>query len=134
MRGDATQLHQVVIILCTNACSAMATSKGVLELRAATVRGSDAPDGRRPEKGEGRCVRLTVRDSGVGLDGATAARIFDPFFTAGPAEERTEFGLSVVHDIVSRHLEFGPHRRSFTVWHDVHTRRNADFWPNNSGA
>lgn len=103
VRGDATQLHQVVMSLCENARNAMATSGGVLELRTETVQGSDAPEIWGPEMGEGPYVQLTVRDSGVGMDKATVARIIDPFFTAGTDQKHTGLGLAVVHDIVSRH-------------------------------
>jgi len=91
--ADATQIHQVIMNLCTNAFHAMRERSGTLEIRLKEVADLDA----------GKCVRLTVRDSGQGMDAATMERIFDPFFTTKGVSEGTGLGLSVVHGIVTRH-------------------------------
>ena len=51
----------------------------------------------------GRFVRLTVKDSGCGIDPKIIGRIFDPYFTTGSLAERTGMGLSITHGIVKKH-------------------------------
>ncbi|MGE0401396.1 MAG: PAS domain S-box protein [Kofleriaceae bacterium] len=94
---DATQLHQVIVNLVTNAVHAKADSIDItLEPYVHTGRPIlDLP--------EGRYLRLSITDSGSGMDEATLARIFDPFFTTKPATEGTGLGLSIVHEIVRGH-------------------------------
>ena len=98
--ADRTQLHQVVMNLCTNALHAMRGS-GTLRvgLEAADMTaervlayGTLAP---------GRYVRLMVADTGSGMDAATLARIFEPFFTTKEVGRGTGLGLSLVYGIVT---------------------------------
>jgi len=98
--GDATQLHQVVMNLCTNAIHAMGAA-GTLTVRLEAVdlmqervfaHGALAP---------GRYVQLTVRDTGAGMDAATLARIFEPFFTTKDVGRGTGLGLALVYGIVT---------------------------------
>jgi two-component system cell cycle sensor histidine kinase/response regulator CckA len=101
VRGDATQVHQVVMNLVTNAAQALGDGGGEIAVRLerailAPGARSDAPDG-------GTYARLTVADDGPGMDAATRARVFEPFFTTKPAGEGTGLGLSVVHGIVKTH-------------------------------
>jgi len=97
--ADATQVHQVIMNLGANAGHAMG-ERGVLEVREAVI-DVDADHARSsPELRVGRYVRLTVSDSGCGMDRATLARIFDPFFTTKAQGEGTGLGLSVVHGIM----------------------------------
>ncbi|MEW5917802.1 MAG: PAS domain-containing protein, partial [Gemmatimonadota bacterium] len=109
--ADETQLHQVVMNLATNAAQAMGESGGDIEFDAVAIEVSPAGvwsgNGNlsvtRPHLLPGRYARLTVKDSGVGMDAATLARIFDPFFTTKPMEQGTGLGLAVVHGIVTSH-------------------------------
>ena len=94
---DATQLHQIVVNLVTNAAHAKATSVDV-SLTPYTHTGRPMLD-----LPEGRYLRLTIADTGSGMDEATVARIFDPFFTTKSASEGTGLGLSIVHEIVRGH-------------------------------
>ena len=96
--ADPTQMHQVLLNLCTNAAQAMEGQRGVLELGLETV--ELGPAERLPT---GRWLRLSVRDSGRGMDQATLARIFEPFFTSRKAEGGTGMGLAVAHGIVTSH-------------------------------
>jgi len=98
-----TQLHQVLMNLCTNAAHAMRGREGMLgvTLERVTVGAAEAP--RLHHIGPGDYVRLTVTDTGVGMDAKTMGRIFEPFFTTKPPGEGTGMGLSVVHGIVEAH-------------------------------
>jgi signal transduction histidine kinase/CheY-like chemotaxis protein len=97
--GDATQVHQVVMNLGTNALHAMNEKGGILEIRLTTV-SLDAQTAARTDIHEGIHVRLTVSDSGEGMDPAMVERIFEPFFTTKEQGKGTGLGLFVVHGIV----------------------------------
>ncbi|WP_284614361.1 ATP-binding protein [Aquabacterium humicola] len=98
-----TQLHQVLMNLCTNALHAIEGRAGRIALVLDEVR-LDAEAARtRPGLLPGVHVRLQVRDDGIGMDAATRARIFEPFYTTKPVGKGTGLGLSVVHGIVMAH-------------------------------
>jgi len=101
--ADASQIHQVVMNLCTNAAHAMGDRGGRLTVRL-TAQVLDAAaclalPGLRP----GSYARLTVADTGHGMDAAVLARIFEPFFTTKGPGEGTGLGLPMVHGIVKDH-------------------------------
>ena len=101
--GDPTQLHQVVMNLCTNAYQAMHARGGVLEVSLSeTTIGAAAPPDLKALP-QGPCVRLRVRDSGPGIDPAIIHRIFDPYFSTKEKGKGTGLGLAVVHGIVKSH-------------------------------
>jgi PAS domain S-box-containing protein len=102
VRADSSQLHQVLMNLATNAAHAMGECGGVLEIRLETV-ALDAAAAGRLELREGRHVRLSVRDTGCGMDPATLDRIFEPFYSTKPPGSGTGLGLSVAHGIVKSH-------------------------------
>jgi PAS domain S-box-containing protein len=97
--GDATQLHQVVMNLCSNAIQAMSTG-GTLRvaLESAGIEADRALS--HGALKQARYVCLTVQDSGSGMDEATLSRIFEPFFTTKEIGRGTGLGLSVVYAIV----------------------------------
>src|SRR3984957_7774915 len=98
--GDATYLHQVAMNLCTNAVQAMERG-GTLGVILECV---DVNESRALSRGllhPGSYVRLTVRDTGVGIAPAVLERMFDPFFTTKGGGQGTGLGLSLVHGIVS---------------------------------
>jgi len=98
--GDATQVHQVVANLATNAVQAM-TAGGTLRVQLATER-VDAPRAMTiGGLGAGEYVVLTVADTGGGIAPEIVERIFDPFFTTKEVGTGTGLGLSLVHGIVS---------------------------------
>ena len=96
--ANPTEIQQIVMNLCTNAAHAMREDGGVL-----SVSLSDAeikPGMTRPELPPGQYVRLTIKDTGTGIDRATMKRIFEPFFTTKQVGEGTGMGLAVVYGIV----------------------------------
>jgi PAS domain S-box-containing protein len=119
--GDPTQIQQVLMNLCTNASYAMREKGGSLDidLDDFIVSPSDGnPHGINP----GLYVRLTVRDTGIGMSPDIMDKIFDPFFTTKNLGEGSGLGLSVVHGIVKQHdgyitVESEPGKGStFTVY------------------
>jgi PAS domain S-box-containing protein len=105
--ADATQMHQVLMNLCTNAWHALReipTRHGRISVSLALHDGRDGPPpGLRGETGPGPLVCLSVADNGIGMDGATVARMFEPFFTTRAPGDGTGLGLSVVHGIIAAH-------------------------------
>lgn len=97
--ADPTQVHQIVVNLCTNAIQAMSGGGGTVELDATTLT-CTTPDG---DLSPGNYVCLTVTDTGAGMDAETLDRIFEPFFTTKPAGHGTGLGLSVVQGIMDSH-------------------------------
>jgi two-component system, cell cycle sensor histidine kinase and response regulator CckA len=102
VRGDATQLHQVLLNLAINARDAMPDG-GRLVLGARPVEVDAAPPSANPALKTGRWVVLTVRDTGVGMSPRVQERIFEPFFTTKPLGQGTGLGLSTVYGIVRSH-------------------------------
>ena len=98
--ADATQLHQVIINLATNAAHAIGKAPGWIELALDEVNVGYTLTDALWELRPGRYVRLTVRDSGIGMDEETQRRAFDPFFTTKAPGQGTGLGLSVVHGIM----------------------------------
>jgi PAS domain S-box-containing protein len=101
--ADSTQIHQVLMNLCTNAAYSMQDTPGrlVIELFATMLSDEDAQ--KHTNLSAGTHLVLSVADTGHGMDAATVARIFEPFFTTKRAGEGTGLGLSVVHGIVAEH-------------------------------
>jgi len=100
--GDATELQQIVMNLCTNAAQAM-EGHGMLRIVLDTVAARQTLHLSHGSLSKGRYVRVLVQDSGHGIDPDTMERIFEPFFTTKPAGQGTGLGLSTVHGIVSAH-------------------------------
>ncbi|MEQ8188018.1 MAG: response regulator [Candidatus Eremiobacterota bacterium] len=98
--ADPTRIHQVVMNLCTNSAYAMREKGGILTIRLSEVDFDGESVKEFLELKEGKYIRLTVSDTGHGMDKKTVERIFEPFYTTKPKGEGTGLGLSVVHGIV----------------------------------
>ncbi|MBL7646233.1 MAG: PAS domain S-box protein [Candidatus Hydrogenedentes bacterium] len=100
--ADPTQIHQVLMNLASNALHALRAG-GSLDIRYEAVDVSESDLQRWPLLQPGPHMRLRVRDSGVGMDGKTLERIFDPYFSTREIGTGTGLGLATVHGIVENH-------------------------------
>ena len=98
LAADAEQLQQVVVDLVGNAVQAIGTENGTITVGLETHRPPRAADGRSEEY-----IRLSVADTGCGMDPQTLGRIFEPFFTTNEAGAGSGLGLTMVHGIVTAH-------------------------------
>jgi two-component system cell cycle sensor histidine kinase/response regulator CckA len=101
--ADPAQIHQVIVNLCTNAFQAMEEKGGVLTIELTQLKIDASTAKIYPNLSENVYVRLTVCDTGIGMDESTIDRIFEPFFTTKSVDKGTGLGLSVVHGIVRSH-------------------------------
>jgi len=101
--ADPTQLHQVLMNLCSNSAHAMQGDVGILQVALTDVHLGPESIPPHSDLQPGPHVKLTVQDSGHGIDPAILERIFDPFFTTKGPGAGTGLGLSVVHGLVKNH-------------------------------
>ncbi|NCC52597.1 MAG: PAS domain-containing sensor histidine kinase [Spartobacteria bacterium] len=101
--ADPSQLHQVIMNLCTNAAYAMRENGGALCVSLAELGDLSELYEEGRELDECTYLRLSVSDTGTGIDIETMKHIFEPFFTTKQSGEGTGLGLSVVHGIVLSH-------------------------------
>jgi PAS domain S-box-containing protein len=102
--ADPTQMHQVIMNLCTNAYQAMQEDGGILEVNLSEIDIDLQFASHHPGLNPGPYIRLTVGDTGCGMDKSVIDRVFDPYFTTKEmGDEGTGLGLSVVHGIVKEH-------------------------------
>jgi PAS domain S-box-containing protein len=101
--ADPTQIHQVLMNLCTNAAHAMRENGGKLCVKLDDVNIDNEGEKKFSGLNSGSYVRLTVCDTGHGMDPQTIQHIFDPFFTTKNFDEGTGMGLAVVQSIVVKH-------------------------------
>jgi two-component system cell cycle sensor histidine kinase/response regulator CckA len=100
IRVDPTQLEQIIVNLAVNARDAMPTG-GTVTIAVHDIKSTD-PDRPDPDLSAGPFVRISVSDTGTGMDEATRARIFDPFYTTKGPSRGTGLGLSTVFGIVAQ--------------------------------
>ncbi len=100
--ANPTQIHQVIMNLCTNAAHAMRDTGGMMEIALKEVE-IDADSTEQGELEPGIYQQLTVRDTGHGMDAEIKRRIFEPYFTTKKVGEGTGMGLAVVHGIIKAH-------------------------------
>ncbi len=101
--ADPTQIHQIVMNLCTNAYHAMRDTGGTLSvgLHEIDIKEEDVILGQ--DFSPGTYLRLEIADTGIGIDEETRQKIFEPYFTTKEVGEGTGLGLAVVHGIVQSH-------------------------------
>ena len=98
--GDPSQLHQLIMNLCTNAAQAMGGEQGSLSISLNEKNILHSNEESSPHVKPGNYVELAVADTGQGISPANKERIFEPFFTTKDVGEGTGLGLAVVHGIV----------------------------------
>ncbi|MCC6155286.1 MAG: response regulator, partial [Candidatus Hydrogenedentes bacterium] len=101
--ADSSQIHQIVMNLCTNAAHAMREEGGVLDVSLAEIVVDEHSEKAGLELTTGSWARISVSDTGHGIDVATMEHIFEPFFTTKQDDGGTGLGLSTVHGIVKQH-------------------------------
>jgi PAS domain S-box-containing protein len=101
--GDSSEIHQVIMNLCTNAYHAMQNEGGVLEIRLTEIDAGSEKGTHQPDIRAGRYARLTVSDTGNGIASDILSRIFEPYFTTKEQGKGTGMGLSVTHGILKSH-------------------------------
>ena len=101
--ANPTQIHQVLMNLCTNAYHAMRETGGFLGVTLKPVEISSGDFVKNINLRPGSYLLLEVSDTGSGMDKETMSRIFEPYFTTKAQGEGTGMGLSVVHGIVKSH-------------------------------
>ena len=128
--GDATQLHQLFLNLCTNAAQAMETKGGKLTLEIADTYLNKSFTDKYKELTPGNYLEITVSDSGEGISLDHIEHVFDPYFTTKETEGGTGLGLSTVHGIVKAYngeivvvSEIGE-GATFTIYLPVTKKRN----------
>ncbi|MFC1834835.1 response regulator, partial [Thermodesulfobacteriota bacterium] len=99
--ADPTQIHQVLMNLCTNSAHAMRDEGGLLEITVETVHTDSDLSAGSQDLEPGVYLKLTVADSGHGIPSGIMDRLFEPYFTTKKPGEGTGLGLAVVHGIVT---------------------------------
>lgn len=102
--ADATQVEQALLNLCTNAIQAIGTQRGTINIDLGYNMLDAIGTAERRSGARGPHVKLSVRDSGSGIDADTLQRVFEPFFTTKPVGQGTGLGLAVVHGIMRTHM------------------------------
>ena len=101
--ADPTQIHQILMNLCTNAFHAMEQTGGVLEIALREIDAAGTDEFNTLNLAPGRYVRLDVIDTGCGMEPNVLDRIFEPYYTTKPQGKGSGLGLAVVHGIVESH-------------------------------
>ncbi len=103
IQADPTQIHQIVINLCTNAYHAVRDVSGEIEVRLEPVEVDQQMATQNPDFIPGAYAQLTIKDTGTGIPPSVRPRIFDPFFTTKKQGEGTGMGLAVAYGIIQDH-------------------------------
>jgi PAS domain S-box-containing protein len=104
--ADPTQIHQVLMNLSTNAAHAMREKGGTLNIELSDFVFLSSLEAPHQDMNPGSYIKLSIIDTGCGIEPEVMGRIFDPFFSTKTTGEGTGLGLSVVHGIVKSHNGF----------------------------
>lgn len=99
--ADPTQIHQVIMNLCTNAYHAMRDTGGILNISLHPVELAKEDLGHKIDFASGSYLKLEIQDTGIGMNREVQEKIFEPYFTTKGKKEGTGLGLSVVHGIIT---------------------------------
>jgi len=100
--ADATQLHQVVMNLCTNSAYAMPDG-GILDVSICCIEINKTDIAQFHDLTPGKYIKLVINDTGTGIPSEIMNRIFDPYFTTKPLGKGSGLGLAVVYGIIKNH-------------------------------
>jgi len=100
--ADPTQMHQVLMNLCTNAKDAIDDNPGILNIALSQIEISETFSD-CPQLVHGVYLDLEISDTGCGMNAVTLSKVFDPFFTTKAKDKGTGLGLAVVHGIIKQH-------------------------------
>lgn len=100
IQGNPSQVHQILMNLCTNAAHAMEDLGGFLEVRVEDAEFHEQSDARFRDLGPGPYLKLTVSDTGPGIEPRITDTIFEPYFSTKSPDQGTGMGLAIVHGIV----------------------------------
>lgn len=101
--ADPVQIHQVLLNLCTNAVHAMESTGGVMQVTLDTVEIDAHAVKQQPDLNVGSYLKLSISDTGPGMDDKIVARIFEPFFSTKPLGNGSGLGLATSHGIIKDH-------------------------------
>ena len=101
--ADPIQINQIMMNLCINAFQAMEDTGGIMEIIVETVSLDEEAADSYPDLTAGDYLKITVNDTGPGIDPEIIERIFDPYFTTKEMGKGSGMGLSIVHGIVQNH-------------------------------
>lgn len=100
--ANPTNIHQIIMNLCTNAAQAMENKGGILKIELHTVSFCDLPQQLQKRLDARNYVKLSVKDSGIGISAENIQKIFEPYFTTKDTGQGTGLGLSITRSIVER--------------------------------
>jgi PAS domain S-box-containing protein len=103
INGDETQIHQVLMNLCTNAYQAMKNKSGTLSIHVVNYKSTEARKYLNMQILPGDYIRISITDNGIGMTDDVLERIFEPYFTTKKVKEGTGLGLSVTMGIIQSH-------------------------------
>lgn len=130
--ADASQLHQVMMNLCTNARQAIGEAHGAIRITLRKAQDSERALIAYSEVDNNDYLVLQVKDSGCGIERRSIGKLFDPFYTTKQQEQGTGLGLAVVQGIVQKHqgeirVESSPGKGSvFSIYLPVDNREPVD--------
>ncbi|ACL06937.1 PAS/PAC sensor hybrid histidine kinase [Desulfatibacillum aliphaticivorans] len=103
IHADATQVHQIIMNLGTNAAHAMVQSGGILHFSMIREEVDRKTAAKIPELKSGNYIKLRVQDTGCGMEPEVMKHIFDPYYTTRETGKGSGMGLAVVYGIVKQH-------------------------------